>query len=418
MAGRRRLSRRMTLVVVAVVVVGGTAGGVWWRNSGTGASAATPTTQTATATLQAVKQTVTADGTIEPATQSDLSFASGGTVTSVKVEVGDRVTAGQAVATIDPTDLQDSLAAAKATLAAAQAALTTAESGGSASQLASAQAQVAAAQAKVTSAQSALSGATLSSPIAGTVAAVDLVAGSTVGSGSSSGSGGSAGSGGSSGGGAAGASSGTSEGSGSSSSSAQVTVISTASWVVKASVGSADLASLKKGLQATVTPTGSATPVFGTVSTVGVVASSSSGGTATFPVTVAVTGSPTGLYAGGSATVAITTRQIADALTIPTAAVSSSGGAPSVQLVKNGTTTTTPVTLGLVSGQVTQVTAGLKEGDQVSYVGRTVGGTRGTGGTGGTGTRQGGGGGGGGFGGGGTGGAPGVPPGGAVPGGN
>jgi len=84
---------------------------------------------------------------------------------------------------------------------------------------------------------------------------------------------------------------------GSNSSGAQIVVITTNAWVVDASVSSADLAQVKKGLQAQITPTGARQPVFGTVSSVGVIASTSAG-TASFPVTVDVTGTPTGLYAG------------------------------------------------------------------------------------------------------------------------
>jgi hypothetical protein len=95
----------------------------------------------------------------------------------------------------------------------------------------------------------------------------------------------------------------------------QVVVIATNAWLVNATVGAADLAKLKNGMQVTITPTGATQPIFGTVSTVGVIGTTS-GGTSTFPVTIAVTGSPTGVYAGTTASVVITVKQVPDVLTV------------------------------------------------------------------------------------------------------
>ena len=132
----------------------------------------------------------------------------------------------------------------------------------------------------------------------------------------------------------------------------------TSTWVVDASVSSSDLGRLKKGLQATITPTGATENIFGTVRSVGVVASSSSSGTATFPVVIDVTGTPEGLHAGTTATVAITVKQLTDVLTVPTQAVRTTNGATTVQLSTDGTVTTTPVTVGGVYGTSTVITKG------------------------------------------------------------
>jgi multidrug efflux pump subunit AcrA (membrane-fusion protein) len=187
------------------------------------------------------------------------------------------------------------------------------------------------------------------------------------------------------------------------SSSSQIVVISTTSWVVEASVGSEDLPQLKKGLQAEITPTGSTTKVFGTVKTVGIVASSSSGGSASFPVTIAVTGSPKGLYAGGAATVSIIVKQVENVLTVPTSALHTENGKTVVHQMVKGVQVSTLVTVGTTYGAVTQILSGLKTGDQVVGTTFRIGGNNPTGGTR---TRQGGGTGGGGFGGGGFGGPP------------
>jgi len=383
--------RRSTIVglaVALVVVVGGV--GAWAVKHSSPSDAATPTL--VSATTSTIRQSVSATGTIQPANRADLSFAVGGTVTSLPVAVGDQVKVGTTLATVDAAGLQTALTLAQANVSATQDQLTAQQNAGSSSvQVASTQAQLAAAQSKLTDAQTALAAATMTSPIAGTVAQVNIAAGDKVG-----GTSGASGTSGNSG--ASGASS--------SSSTAQIVVISTTSWVVQASVGSEDLPQLKKGLQAEITPTGSTAKVFGTVKSVGIVASSSSGGSASFPVTIAVTGSPKGLYAGGAADVSIIVKQVENVLTVPTSALHSESGKTVVHQMTNGAQVSTPVTVGTVYGLQTQILSGLKAGDKV--VGTTFR-TGGSNPTGGTRTRQGGGGAGGGtggFGGGGFGGPP------------
>jgi len=139
---------------------------------------------------------------------------------------------------------------------------------------------------------------------------------------------------------------------------------------VDATVDSTDVANVAKGDQVTITPTGAATNVFGLVSSVGIVASSSSG-SATFPVVVTVTGSPAGLYAGATASVAITYKQVSNVLVVPTLAVTRSGGKSYVTVDKNGTRSQQAITTGLSAGGSTQVVSGLKAGDTVVLAIRT-----------------------------------------------
>jgi hypothetical protein len=214
-----------------------------------------------------------------------------------------------------------------------------------------------------------LAAAALRSTIDGTVAEVGIAKGDQVGSGSSgSGSSGS----GSSGSGSSGSGS---SGSGSSGSgSAAVTVISTDTYVVDTSVGSADLPKLKVGLQAVITPTGATQPIYGTVATVGVMASNSSSssgtsgtgtGTASFPVTIDVTEAQKSLFAGASATVSIIVEQRDDVLVVPTAAVTTVDGKTVVQKVVDGSAVQTDVTIGETYGNLTEITKGLSNGDEV-----------------------------------------------------
>jgi multidrug efflux pump subunit AcrA (membrane-fusion protein) len=373
--GKRRWA--IASAIVVLLVVGGSAAWAATRNKPT-ANAATTTTVTVASST--VSQSVSTSGTIEPAHEADLTFAVSGTVTSVPVAVGDKVTKGQALATVGTSELRSAVSLAKANLTAADESLTSAESSSSSVQVASAKAQVAQAKSNLSAARTALADATLRSTITGTVASVGISKGDTVGSSNGSGNG---------------------SGNGSSDTSSDIVVISTTTWVVNATVGSADLASVKKGLQAQITPTDSTTRVFGTVQSVGILASSdSTSSSATFPVVIAVTGNPTGMYAGASATVSIIVKQVSDVLTVPTAALHSAGGKTFVYRIKNGKQVRTDVTVGATYGISTQITAGLASGDQVAVttVARTGPGRTGTGNRGGFG---GDGFGGGGFGGGG-----------------
>ncbi|MDL9978876.1 efflux RND transporter periplasmic adaptor subunit [Microbacterium sp. ASV49] len=398
-AGRRKAWwRRPITIVSAAVVIVLVGGGVTAFAMSRPQAQAQRTYTVSTTTLE---QTVSATGTLEPASEADLSFASTGTVQTVDVKVGDTVTAGQTLATIDPSTLQSDLDLAQATVAQAQAQVSAA-SGSTA--VAAANAQLASANAKLALAQSALAGATMTSPIAGVVASVNLTAGTTEsGSTGSTGASSSASSNASRGGGTGGSGTGNTGSTGSGSTTAQITVISPTQWVVDASVGSSDLASLKAGLQAQITPTGVRQPLFGTVQTIGIVATSSGSGAATFPVTIAVTGAQTGLYSGTTASVSITVKQLDNVLAVPTYALSSSGGKTTVVVQKNGKNTTVPVTVGQVYGAETQIMSGLTSGDVIVLPSFLSTGTTGTTGT--TGRGFGGGGfGGGGFGGGGFGG--------------
>jgi multidrug efflux pump subunit AcrA (membrane-fusion protein) len=405
--------RRLVIVSVAVVIVAA-AGVTTW--AATRPTTAAPTTRLIAASLTTLRQTVSSSGTIEPAQRSDLNFGVAGQVTGVNVTVGQQITAGQALATLQSASLSASVAQANSTLASAQAKLSSDSSNGASSaQLSADQASITAAQNQVTNAQNSLNEATMTSPIAGTVAAVNLTVGQQVsagGSGSSSSSASSGGSSSSGGGGNAGggqgggggASSSSSAASSSSGSSAEITVISTNSYLVNATVDDTEIGQLKDGEQATITPDGSTTPVYGTVTSVGVMASGSSS-VPSYPVTIGVTGNPPGLIAGAGATVSIIVKQLTDVLAVPTTAVHYGNGNSTVTVSSGGQQTSRAVTLGMTSNGMSQVLSGLSEGDQVvvAVPAGAGGGAGGRGGAGGGAGGRAGGLGGGGFGGGGGG---------------
>lgn len=421
--------RRRLLAVGAVVVVLVAAGVIAAVTTG---SSSTPATRTVAAQVSTLQQTVSADGTIAAKSEADLSFPVAGPVTSVTVQPGAKVTAGQVLATVDPSSAQATLAAAQASLSSAESKRSSDEAAGaSAAQQSADSAAVTAAQADVAAAQTSAAGTSLTAPFAGTVAAVNLTVGQQVsgstGGGSSAGSaGGSSAGGASSGagssgagssGGAAGGGAGAGAGAASSSSasssstsaasSAQVVVLGSDGYVVNATVDDTEVGQLEQGDEVTITPDGATTPVYGTVDTIGLVATSTSG-VASYPVTVDVTGTPPGLHVGAGASLSVVVKQVSDALVVPTTALHTSGSATTVQVKQGARTVSRTVTTGQTQGGRTQILSGLNEGDLVvvpaatNRAGRSGAGT--TGRTGGGGLGGGGGGfGGGGFGGGGGG---------------
>lgn len=318
-------------------------------------SAATePTTYTVTAST--MKDTVTASGTVEPRHSADLDFEVSGTVTGVYVAEGDRVSKGQALARVDDDALVANRTAASASLAAAYSQLDDDEDAdASDTQLAADQAAIVAARASLVEARQAVADATLRATIAGTVVSLDLTVGDVVGG-----------------------SSGIDPTADGSTSTSAVVLVSTGHYVVDATVASSGVERLKKGLQAEITPTGVTETVYGTVSSVGLVAETSSSGAAVFPVTIEVTGTRKDLYAGTSADASIVVEQRPDVLTVPSRALETDeGGGTYVTKVVDGDGVKTPVEVGTAYGMSTEITSGLAEGDVVEIPSFVPGGSSG-----------------------------------------
>ena len=187
--------------VVAIVLV--VALGLWFLLRPDGESSATVTTtkQLVTVTRGPLTSTVTADGTADAAQTDELSFTSSGTVTAVSVAAGDKVTAGQVLATMDSASLAAAVSSAASDLASAEATLSDAQSSGASSaQIEADASRVQTATDALANAQEALAGASLVATFDGTVASVNVTAGEKLGNngsggtdqtGSASGSGGS-----------------------------------------------------------------------------------------------------------------------------------------------------------------------------------------------------------------------------------
>ncbi len=361
----RNRKRKFVIIGAAAVLVVGLALGLGLGlTGGSPATGLVVTTQVVKVTTGTIKQTVAASGTLEPASQANLDFGVSGVVTAVDVKAGQVVSSGQVLATVGTTALQADVNSAEAQLQSAQARLASDESAGAeTTQIDSDEASVTSAESALTSAQTDLADASLRSTISGTVASVSLTVGQQV-TGSGSGGSGSSSFGGS-GANAASSSAASASSSTSTASTAQVVIISTDSFIVNTTVDDTEIGQIQQGDQATITPTGATTLDFGTVASIGLIATESSD-VATFPVVIDVTGDPTGLYAGATADISIIVKQLNDVVEVPTAAITySTSGQATVTEVKNGEHVSEPVTVGQAASGETQITSGLAAGDSV-----------------------------------------------------
>lgn len=388
----RRVWRRTnpwTKVASAVVVLALAGFGVWWFGFREDtASAAAPVTRTVQASTTTMEKTVSASGTVAPSVEEDVSFAVSGTVTSVPVTQGKTVKKGDVLAKVDRLQLKADLLSAKADLASAKATLSDAQdasdgSDASDTRISAAKSQVEVAQAAVDTAQDDYAAATLTAPVSGLLTSVNVEVGDAVsGSGSSSSS--SSGGSGSTGGGSS--FGGSSSSSTSSSSSAQFVIVGTDSWDVSATVSDSDVANVKVGNQAEITIDDVDGTIYGTVDSIGLLSTSSSG-VASYPVTIAVTPGQSALHDGESADVSIIYSKRTDVLAVPSLAVSTGtdGNSYVTKVDAEGKETKTVVKTGETSNQMTEITSGLAAGDSVVLATFTPGGNSGSG----SGTRRG-----------------------------
>jgi HlyD family secretion protein len=95
--------------VIAIAVVGGGIGMAHAARSGTAAAQYA----VAPAVVGNIVQTVTGTGQVSAANQLDVTSQASGAITSIRVAVGDRVTKGQILATIDDTNARNTLRSAE-----------------------------------------------------------------------------------------------------------------------------------------------------------------------------------------------------------------------------------------------------------------------------------------------------------------
>jgi macrolide-specific efflux system membrane fusion protein len=139
--------------------------------------------------------------------------------------------------------------------------------------------------------------------------------------------------------------------------------------VANASFAESTIVGLKTGQAATVAVTAAKQSVNGTLTQIVPVASSagSSSGVVTYTVTVTLTNPPATVLSGMSAVVTVTTSSVANVLRVPATALQGSATAGySVQIMgSNGSVTTQPVAVGLVTTSYAQVTSGITQGQEV-----------------------------------------------------
>ncbi len=172
--------------------------------------------------------------------------------------------------------------------------------------------------------------ATVSSPIAGTVAAISMTVGGQVQA---------------------------------SSTSSVITVIG-AGWTATTTVPLASIDSLAVGQAATATVRSSSTPLTGKVSSIGVMDASSTGDPA-YTVVVALDSTHTPLFNGASAELSIDVAGSKGVVTVPTSAVHVSGSRATVEVLRSGSPVTVVVTRGAVGTLLTEITSGVSVGDVV-----------------------------------------------------
>jgi multidrug efflux pump subunit AcrA (membrane-fusion protein) len=198
----------------------------------------------------------------------------------------------------------------------------------SAAQLAADQASADAAAAQVTVAQQDLAAATVASPISGTVTEVSVTPGASAAAGSTA-----------------------------------FEIAGLNSFEVLTSVPVTDMPELKVGERASVQPDGVSTPVSGSVVSIGLMPDTSDS-PPTYPVTIGLTGQPSGLHPGGYASVTIVTAR-GSGVSVPTSAVHYSGSKATVTVYAGGKARVAKVTVGTRGPVMTQITSGLRIGQQV-----------------------------------------------------
>jgi multidrug efflux pump subunit AcrA (membrane-fusion protein) len=307
----------------------------------------------ATASVADVKAQVVATGTLQPAHALSLAFGSPVTVTpasaassavasspssassaassvrwtvsSVSVAVGQHVKAGAALASAGTAGIDAQIAVAVAQVSDAEVKVSY---GGTALAVANANLALLNATTLLADLQAERAHASLVAPEAGMVTAVNITKGLDAPSG-------------------------------------PAIVIASDAMVATAVVTETDVASIKAEQPATVSITALRSDVTGTVSSVSLTGSASSG-VVGFGVVVAIGATPTEVRPGMSVQVTVVTAQALGVLSIPSVALNGSLGSYTISvLASDGTTQSRSVGTGLVTTDLAEITSGLTAGERV-----------------------------------------------------
>jgi multidrug efflux pump subunit AcrA (membrane-fusion protein) len=194
------------------------------------------------------------------------------------------------------------------------------------------EATITAANAQLSIAQNGQALGTLTSPIAGTVAAVAITPGSAVTAGSST---------------------------------EVITVIGDGGFVVNATASLTNVTKLKMKQPVEVSVAGSSNKLAGTVSSIGLSNVSTSSTTTSYAVTVAVTDKNATMLNGAAAQMAITANTASSVLTVPTSAIHRTATSYTVDVLKDGNSIPTTVKVGASGTERTEISSGITKGTVV-----------------------------------------------------
>jgi multidrug efflux pump subunit AcrA (membrane-fusion protein) len=376
--GQNASKVRLRLIGAVIVVVGAVAGGVIAALNRDGGDKPAAIVVVA-ADRGAVTVDVATTGTVEPATTRSLAFAVAGTIESVLVRAGNKVSKGQKLAALDDTDAIDAVndaetglaeardrlgdaetVAARATASATTCARTgpavapaAAEPGAAgiraavegraatpcatrgypdtgSDQVLTAEQQVNRAARAVEVAEKALDGTRITAPIGGTVVSVEGEVGDQVRSGSTF-----------------------------------ISLADTYAMQVRADFPEADAGALNAGQTATISLADSGDVYDAEVVQVDP-AGTSDGTLVRYGVLLSFADSPADLLVGQSAQVKVRTGEVTDVLRVPSTAVHDvSGGSGTVLVRAANRSEERVVAVGLRGDRYTEITGGLEQGDQV-----------------------------------------------------
>jgi len=117
------MKKAITWILIILVLGGAVGGFLWFRNRQQQAADVVEVLRTGETVLDTLELSVSASGNVIVEDRVDLSFESAGIVDAVNVKVGDRVTAGDILATLDDDSLLDAVTQAELELAQAKLSL-------------------------------------------------------------------------------------------------------------------------------------------------------------------------------------------------------------------------------------------------------------------------------------------------------
>jgi macrolide-specific efflux system membrane fusion protein len=312
----------------------------------------TSTPAMATTSVRSFPVIAAANGTLLPQSLEAVNFATGGQVANIDVKVGTHVVAGDLLAKLNDADQRATLDAWRSLLSSANAALSSAERGGSANAIANAKSQVANAAAQVQRAQAEDAKTVLLAPDAGTVLVVDAQDGDTVAAGTTGTT-------------AVAGSSGAIMAPSSLTGKAVMIIGDGSSFQVSAAFSQTDITQLHVGQTGTMSFAalpGLTVPCrLVALSTIASIVD----GVPVFYGAVAPDQTDPRLLSGMSAIVVINVAKATNVLAVPSQAVYLLDNASYVNVWYRGSAVQTPVAVGLIGTQLSQILSGLSQGEQV-----------------------------------------------------